>query len=351
MNRDPQPQERPAERVTLRLARRSGGGVVAGSKAGRRVLVAAALAAVGLLAVLVLASGPGAEGRTALGSSPRGHAAAPGAAVSQPSSHRTAVENRRAAIRNARSLLATVVLPAGAERVAREPSGDGGVLAHPAQVPAFTDIVDVHAWWRVPRSATSVFRFVKAHLPSGAYLTGWGRNIPAAGWFVDFERSSVPGVFESRDSMVEIVALGPKEAGVRVDSQVVWTVPRPPSEQVPSVAREIDVTRGRLGRLRYVTIHVTNGAKVAKLVSAIDQLPIVQPSVVLLGCTPMTEPTVTFTFLCSRSSNVLARAIITGYCGGFAFTVRGRSQPMLDDAYKLVTETQQLLGVPLMQSR
>jgi hypothetical protein len=83
-----------------------------------------------------------------------------------PRGTHTAAANREAAGREARALLARVVLPAVAVRVAREPADDGGVLPKPAQVPALADLADVHGWWRVPGSLLSVYRFIKAHVPS-----------------------------------------------------------------------------------------------------------------------------------------------------------------------------------------
>lgn len=261
----------------------------------------------------------------------------------------TAADNQAAARREARALLARVVLPSGAVRVRSEPAGDGGVLAKPAQVPALADLVDVRGWWRVPGSLSSVYRFVKAHAPDGSRLNGWGRRYPSPrGAFVDFEWLPVTGVSESRSLNIELVALSAKSTGVRGDGQVVWTMPRPAAERIPSGVHEVDVTRQKLGDISRVSVSVRKPATVERVISAIDQLPIVQPGTAESCPAEPAQPTVIINFRRGRGTPVLAHADYTGACGGMAFSIHGKSQIPLANGYAMIHEVEQLVGVKLV---
>lgn len=264
----------------------------------------------------------------------------------------TAAEKRAAAHREARALLSKIVLPAAAVRVRSEPAGDGGVLAKPAQLPALADLVDVHGWWRAPGSLSSVYMFVKAHAPDGSRLNGWGRRYPSPrGAFVDFEWPPVTGVSESRSLNIELVVLSPTSTGVRVDGQVVWTMPRPAGGRIPAGVHEVDVTRQKLGHISRVSIGVTKPATVQRVISAIDRLSIVQPGTVESCPAEPAQPTVIINFRRGHGTPVLARATYTGGCGGIAFSIHGESQIPLANGYTLIHELEQLLGVKLADFR
>lgn len=79
----------------------------------------------------------------------------------------TPPHTRRGAVRDAAFVLRSVVLPAGAQRLSREPRGDGGVLGSGGPHEAYADLVDRHAWWRVSGPWRSVLAFVNAHSPPG----------------------------------------------------------------------------------------------------------------------------------------------------------------------------------------
>jgi hypothetical protein len=263
-----------------------------------------------------------------------------------------AAENRAAAHREARALLAKVVLPAAAVRVRSEPAGDGGVLAKPAQLPALADLVDLHGWWRVRGSLSSVYMFVKAHAPHGSRLNGWGRRYPSPrGAFVDFEWPPVTGVSESRSLNIEIVALSTKTTGVRVDGQVVWTMPRPAGERIPAGVHVVDVTREKVGHISRVSIGVIKPATVQRVISAIDRLPIVQPGTVESCPAEPAQPTVIINFRRGHGTPVLARATHTGACGGMQFSIHGTSQIPLANAERMIQELEQFVGVKLVDFR
>src|SRR4051812_29852345 len=81
--------------------------------------------------------------------------------------------NKIAAQRDAKRLLRQVVLAAGAQSLAAEPSGDGGLLGGPFQIPG-GKLVDRPHLWQVSEPLVSVIDFVKAHPPHDAAKTGSG---------------------------------------------------------------------------------------------------------------------------------------------------------------------------------
>jgi hypothetical protein len=263
----------------------------------------------------------------------------------------TVASNRRAARREANALLSRVLLPEGAVQVWSEPVGDRGALARPAQVPGLADLVDLHGWWRVAGSEKSVYSFIKAHVPDGARLDGWGRRYPRpSAAFVDFALAPVNGVFEARDLNITIAPLGLRSVGVRVDAQVVWTFPKPPGEHLPSTIGAIHIVR-EAGHLPRAAATVTAPAKVDRLVARFNALPIEQPGT-FLGC-PFEgpQPTIVFSFRTSVDTSPVAVLTYTGSCGGSPLRIHGRVQHPLDGAYSLVRTAQHLTGLKLIPYR
>lgn len=247
------------------------------------------------------------------------------------------------------ALLGKAVLPAGAVRAGSEPADDQGALAHPAQVPGLADLVDLHGWWRLTGSVDSAYRFIKAHGPPGARLSGFGRRYPRpSAAFVDFEMAPVKGVLQSRDLNITIAPLPGHAVGVRVDSQVVWTFPRPASEYLPASVHAIRITRQRFVRLPAATATVTAPGSVRRLVKLFNRLPIEQPGT-LLGCAMrVAEPTVIFSFRTAPDASPLAVVTYTGSCGGTDFRIHGAAQRPLDGVYNAVLASEQLTGLNLI---
>lgn len=270
--------------------------------------------------------------------------------VASTRTHRDpAAYNRQAAQREAQALLREGVVPVGAVPLSSEPAGDGGALAHPAQEPGLADLIDLHRWWRVAGSENVVYRFIKAHRPRGARLNGWGRRYPRpTAAFVDFEFGPVSGTFESRGLNIVIAPLGQHAVGVRVDSQVVWTFPRPASEHLPSGVRTIRVVRERLGRLPLAAVTVTSPAAVRRLVALFNGLSIDQPGAVWNCPVQRPQPTIIFSFRTSPAGSPMATATYTGTCGGSSFKIHGRPQHPLDNVYAAVQATQRLTGLKLI---
>lgn len=263
------------------------------------------------------------------------------ASASRPTS---AGNKRRASERNAARLLRRVALPAGAHRLSREPSGDGGLLKKSDSLPS-GPLVDRHRFWLMPEPFAQVSQFVHSRLPHGAKLsgtgTGSGPQVPANKSFT-FSFPALPGRISSRALEVVLVALPHHWTGVRADAQDVWLVPRPASEKVPAAVRVIDV-QSRKGHIR-----VTSAAKVRRLVRLFDSLPIVQPGGIY-GCPPDTirRPPLTLRFL-SVQGALLARASVpgsfsSGSCAPIKFWIEGRREKPLSG--QIYGRIERVLGV------
>jgi hypothetical protein len=264
---------------------------------------------------------------------------------------------RAAAARDAARLLTRVVLPPGATRSAREPAGDGGLLARPADRPAEVKLLDRHSWWRVPGGLATVSAFITSHAPAGARLAvsgSSGGTAEPSSRFDDFGWPPVGHVLGTRMLVVGLIALSPDATGLRVDAEVQWIVPRPAAEQIPRQVRVLDVTVGRPGAEPSTSIVVADRRTMDRIVTMIDGLEIVQPEAINCPAEPAAPPEVTFTFTATSGGPMLARASEpagavepTTPCDPMALTIGGRSEIPLLGGAAVVREAQRLLGVKL----
>jgi hypothetical protein len=256
--------------------------------------------------------------------------------------------NKIVAQRNAKRLLREVVLPAGAQSLAAAPSGDGGLLRGPFQIPS-GNLVDLHHLWRVPKPLDSVLAYVKARPPRDAPKTGsGGGSVGGPGYppnhTLIFTLPGLPGRVSYRWLDITLVALPGNKTGVRADAQEIWIVPRPRTEVVPRGVREIGGS-----------VHVVDRANVARIMRWFDRLPTVQPGDI--HCPGELGPPKTFTLsFRSASGTVLARAsftawgtsysLISGRCNPVEFSIRGkRRTPLIGGHFLLRVE--HLLGTTL----
>jgi hypothetical protein len=153
--------------------------------------------------------------------------------------------------------------------------------------------------------------------------------------------------------LVDAVDLG-GGAGVRVDAQVEWIVPRPASERIPRGVHEVDVTRAVPGQSPSLSIKVVAAGQIRALVAMVDALEIVQPGAYSCPNQLPGAPVVTFTFRARDGGTVLATASQsasarepTTSCDPMSFSIRGRSQTPLLGGATVVHKAGRLLGVRL----
>lgn len=135
--------------------------------------------------------------------------------------------NVRAALANARSLVESLRLPAGAKPSSAERAGDDGLLAEPG-TGLLNEPGEVHktSFWTVAASKPSVLAFVKASRPAGSSFSGLGGSgEPVVTEYEEFAWPGVPHVLLSRQLVVEVASLADGKTGVRADAEVIASVP------------------------------------------------------------------------------------------------------------------------------
>jgi hypothetical protein len=155
----------------------------------------------------------------------------------------TTASNRRAAVLDAKELLAGVVPPAGA--VLRS-SGTGTGTRVPLLTTAFASAV-AYSTWIVPGDPASVVSFVEAHLPPGSTLVSTGSGGNPSSQSVVRSWPVVEGILDVRWLEVEVTS----HAGgtlLYAESQSQWVVTRPFGERIPPGVREVDVSSGWPGK-------------------------------------------------------------------------------------------------------
>ena len=262
--------------------------------------------------------------------------------------------NREAAGRDAARLLARIVMPAGTVRSAGEPAGDGHALSSPPSFPAGTRQVDRHAWWTVGEPIAAVRNFLRAHVPSGGHLSGFGGGSPPVVVYLTFSFPPMGRVLGIRSLTVTLRAVSGTTTALRADGQVQWIVPRPSAERIPRSVRVLDVAVGPAGEAPSTRATVVNRPKVSRIAALINGLEITQPGAWSCPSWPADAPMVTFTFRRALDGPVVARATElaaatepTTPCDPMTLTIEGRRwHPLLGGA-AVVRTAQRLLGVRL----
>ena len=272
-----------------------------------------------------------------------------------------AAGNRDRAAHDAAALLTRAVVPPGAVRLARSPGGAATGIDNGLPGFATPVLADRYAWWRAPGQPAAVLAFLRTHPPAGAKLRSTGSG-GAAGeetsWYRWYAFPPVKGVLAFRGLLVKLAALSAHTVVLRVDAQVIWIVPRPPSERIPAGVHEIDVVRARRGQRPAVSLSVTQPGEVARIVSLVDALPTVQPGAIACPMLPVDGPRVTLTFRAAGAGAVLAQASQpadlpgpTTACDPMSLAIRGRARTPLLGGIGALRAVGRLLGVTLTKSR
>src|ERR1700722_12861595 len=150
-----------------------------------------------------------------------------------PATSPKARANRRAARRDAASLLTKLKPPAGAKTVRSEPARDNGYLKPQQLLEEDFASLTAHTWWTVPGNPQSVIDAIEANPPAGATQdgTGSGGNFKTgtSELDVDYQWPPIAGVLGPRLVRVTVTSLGRGLTGVLAESQSIWGVPRPGS--------------------------------------------------------------------------------------------------------------------------
>ncbi len=246
-------------------------------------------------------------------------------------------------------MLAELTLPPGSSESSTDPAEGGSALASPGfGPPANPNAVDDHAWWIVPLTPAETVAYIYAHLPSCTTRPLPEHTISGFTW------PGNPGTL-----VIWAVPLADGSTALRADAQVVWIIPRPASERIPSGAhllkisiheagdKRIGIVKIRSERatvLRRLPSHVTSIAQINKVTALLNELRVHQPGI--RHC-PIAPPgSVQLTFYTHPSAPPLAIADIhTEGCGGVSLTINGIAQPGLEGGWYLVEEISRILQI------
>jgi hypothetical protein len=222
------------------------------------------------------------------------------------------------------------------------------VLSAPPEQSATSDRVLRTEWWRADGTPSAVLTWIRGHQANEFTLGGSGASGgPAADemQFDQFVLPSVPGVLPVRWLLVTVAQdQAADRAAIRVDSEVSWEPPKPAGERIPADAKVVTITpiagyQPLPAGDRPDT--VTNPAEVAKIVAAVDGLPLFPPGA--FHCPADFGRSMLLTFRATRSGPALAEATSqTGGCGAVTLTIKGRAMPTLWHGPQL---EQQVMGI------
>ena len=260
-----------------------------------------------------------------------------------------------AAAQDAESHLGQLQLPPDATSFASQPAGTSSHLASPAFTVGLPfgspRLIDLPEWWLVPGQPQEVLGWIEAHPPPGSIWRSTSsdevKGLTEA-WSAGFEWPPISEVVRVRYLVVNVTAAPNGTTGLRADGEDVWTIPRPPSEQIPRTARILEVGRVIPGHGAPKTIVITRARTVHAVAALIDGLSIAQPG--RIECGPLgggPSATFTLTFRATRSGPALAQAVQglpVSLCSDMGLTIHGHSQPSLVNASKVIRRASALLA-------
>jgi len=183
-------------------------------------------------------------------------------------------------------VLASYVPPPGSARLSRPPAGVHGALSAAATRPFTPDVVDDSSLWQVPGPPSAILAYEKSHLPSRFRYQGEG-TFGGAGYQVsEYQFTVVSGLgpVEAAELQVDSITSTSGQAYVRVDAQVTWQPARPAATFLPAgKIHAVVVTAvpgGNDNRRPPAPVTVTDPAKVQRLVSLVNGLPLYPPGTV-----------------------------------------------------------------------
>jgi len=225
--------------------------------------------------------------------------------------------------------------------------------------PATPNLVDVHRVWRVPGRPREALATVRGSHPAGLPVDGEGsggsRGVDGREvedfWYVSFRAAPRRGLGSEQLSLSMTAAPGGGTL-LRADGQVVWLSLRSAAERIPAGARSIEVTResgrGRVSLRRTIAAP----ASVARIVAAVDRLPIVQPGTVVCPAERAQAPVVVLSFRGARQQPLAQASQAAGPevdgCTPMRFSVGGREMQPLSEGSGVIDIVDRALGLTLL---
>ncbi len=259
-----------------------------------------------------------------------------------------ALSPRQRAEADAAAIRASFVPPPGARRLPAAPDAAAGALRQPVQVPGTPDLVDDTSWWLAPGQPEAVLAWERAHLPRRFASAGSGTSYAggvATEWWDEFSLPAVPAVLNSRELIVQVVSAGQGQTAIRVDAQVTWLPAKPAAERVPAGAKVLTLRDlpGLAGGKPPAPVTVTNRAKVAKIASLADGLPVFPPGT--WSCPADNGQALMLTFRGAGDRTLAVLVSDSTGCNTVSFTVGGKSLLTLWDGATFVRQVLALAGL------
>jgi hypothetical protein len=253
------------------------------------------------------------------------------------------------------------VPPPGAVPSSLDPAGADWELAVPRD---WSQEALAYGWWVVPGTAGDAISWLRAHAPVGAEIVSvqrepsWAR-FPSS---IGFQWREVPRARGPITLDASVMPLPSGGIGLLVTVEGFWLRPRPVGEAIPGRMRRLMVTAWLRGptsrpsgrhelRLRQRPVIVTDPARIERVVSLFNSLPLVQS---LRGpAPPCALPTyevvlrVAFYSAGQSSPAAVARDEGGGECaGGLTLELAGRVEPRLEPGADLSKEVSEAIGAP-----
>jgi hypothetical protein len=251
------------------------------------------------------------------------------------------------------------VMPAGSVRVSKLPRGASALRPPPPIRLWLQAQVDRHSLWTTNADPSSVFEWIRSHLPASWGLGGSGGSDSDG-----FEMGSIaaptiePRVLGTRQLAVDAVTLSNGKTAVRIDAEVQYLAPRTPAQRIPTGAKLLQITHGPAGsQSPQLARTVTESATLHRIAIDIDALPFGgnwRGAAFSCPGEATNIPIDTFSFRATATGPVLARffesadtPFTVDPCATASLTVRGHALPRVVDGGRLLQEVDRLLNMRL----
>jgi hypothetical protein len=227
--------------------------------------------------------------------------------------------NRRVALADAKTQLASLRLPRGAVHSPAQPAGEDGPafarLTWPRLRDAAPDTTGVGAYWTAPDSPLAAEEFVERHPPAGSRaISSESGQADGYGALVVFQWPAVRNVLASRTLTLGIDQLRGGGTALNAYSAAAWITPRGRLDRIPSGIRELRVLAGAVTGLGFTgpaqRALITSPAAINRVVALLDSLPFEPPGADYgcgFGCRGLAQ--VRLTFYGRSTARALATAV------------------------------------------
>ena len=200
--------------------------------------------------------------------------------------------SKQLAVATARARLGHLVLPAGATPLDAPPRNLRHVLSGSGPASSLAPVVDLHAYWAIQASSSSILAFLARHDGANATVASSGSGRDNTGAYYAWRELEFPARLGriTAEALRFTVAPSAGDGSVlRADVRVAWRVARPPGSLVPNTARSLSLIVARpttvggsvIGRELAAPTSNDTTTTVTQVVRTINSLPVAVPRAVI----------------------------------------------------------------------